>query len=237
MPTTTATWYPDVAVLAKRTATINTDGVISQTNIYEGSLSALRGLGMTVGAFIPDQIIDGLAAKINSITYATGVQSAKAQLTVEASTAFNGTGAASDTSYELEWQRVDKDIRYHPDFENMTDEQRALVDEWLRASATRRAQIVGNSPWDADCTKLKKKLARGESSYPVFVPVARKVHRDTTRPSTGDCGTIQSPPSQCGAPSGYTYVKMADRCVKQSGAWTRTQEWVGVDYADPDIYS
>jgi len=88
---------------------------------------------------------------------------------------------------------------------------------------------------------LYARLARGQTSYALYIPVARQTTASLTMPASGGVGEVDNPPAAIGAPSSsgngktYYYVKTSDRRSKQSNIWTRTQEWTGFEQVDTDI--
>jgi len=73
-------------------------------------------------------------------------------------------------------------------------------------------------------------------------PLASATTYHRARPSTnsGAVYTRQSPPTQCGAPGGSTwiYIKSADSVTKQGNIWTRREEWRGIlaSSAEANLY-
>lgn len=184
--------------------------------------------------------IDGLTVRSTDVDPGSG---GLATLTVVADNIVPG-GNVAETVYELEWVRVDKDIRFHPEWDNggklgmgtLLDTDREQIERKLRGDkVTEAISDLGYELYD--------RLLKGVTSYPIGIPVARQTNFSIVRPSSSGTWVKSSPPSGCGAPStspqtgaGYTYVKTADRIIKRNGGFERTQEWSGFEDTDPLLY-
>jgi hypothetical protein len=82
------------------------------------------------------------------------------------------------------------------------------------------------------------KRLKGIESYRLWAPVARQTIETTTLPDVNSCGVIENPPSELGAPSGYSYQRSAQRATKTGryGKWQQQQEWQGAESIDTDLY-
>jgi hypothetical protein len=215
------------------TAIKRTEDGTSKTYRWHGDYDALNTFQAT---FSTGGTYDGLTVRdVDLVPEAGGL--AMLSVTANNIVAPGSGGGGGDLSpvYELDWQRVDKDIRYHPAFVSgdyvLTNADRQEVDNCLRDP-----NIDADATLGFNAMELYQRLLRGQTSYPLFVPVARKSSYSTSRPITGDCGTQSTPPSQCGAPAGYVYVKMADKVIKRNGSYERSEEWVGFDEVDEMVY-
>jgi hypothetical protein len=185
-------------------------------------------------------MIDGLTVRSATLDPMPG---GMARLTVEIDDIVaggGGGGSGNDPVYELDWTRVDKDLRSHPKFNTggiyaLTNSEKAEVDKAIKGDAA--APTTGNK------LQLYQRLLKGVVAYPVGVPVARSTTYTITRPTATGTWIRGTPPALCGAPANnpqsgaaYTYVKTADRIIKRSGGFERVQEWSGFEDADELIY-
>lgn len=115
-------------------------------------------------------------------------------------------------------------------------------DRYKNASAKQRPLLRGEVPPGAPellamLDELAKKFFSGIESYIVGAPVARKTTRSYYTPAVGSLGAIGAP-AGFGLPSGYQWLKTADRAVRQGhrGKWERVEEWTGADKWDADLY-
>lgn len=88
-----------------------------------------------------------------------------------------------------------------------------------------------------DAKEYCQKLLRGQESYNEYTPIARLTTSSIAKPTTGACGTIATSPPVDGIPSGYKWLKTADRACKRSYKWERVQEWTGTWWWDTDLYA
>lgn len=232
------------AVLVSRECSTDHENITTQTEIYKGQLSDLTGLNKSIGGQITS-LVGGFTLYIQSLSFKTHADGAWCELTLVASNASPNSGGGGaiigpDVSFDLEWTRVDKDIRKHRAFDSdgsyaLTPEEIKQVDDKISGSYT--------GTLTSSQTELFKRLVKGETAFPIWVPVARKTWSQLAKPTDmNGCGKIESPPASCNAPAytsqgkEYKYVLMADRCTKQKGRYQRQREWMGFDDADELIY-
>ena len=235
------------ATLKSRKLTREHDYRCTQVEVYEGSVSDLVAV---TGRNVGDQfaVLDGgNTVWVRTKEIETHAQGPLGRMTVTATNWTSGGGSTVDTDYELEWMRVDKDIRSHRAFNDsgaiyeMDEADWNELAEWeAETNASKKQELYDDLSVSA--TALADRLKKGETNYPVWVPVARKSYQTITRPTTSSVGKIDTPPPQCGAPlnteygNAYFYVLMADRAVRQRGVWRRQQEWMGFDDIDLLLY-
>ena len=157
---------------------------------------------------------------------------------------------------EVEWSKIEKPIQTNPKITNSytgTQLQTAVdeLEAWRNSpqqrrrkyqiplsTLTREADPNSDADWIAltgVALNLAKKIAQGIESYLVFSPIVSRTVISKARPSTGGCGTIQTPPVPI---SGYKFLKVADSAVQQTdGTWRRTEQWQGADSWDTDLYA
>jgi hypothetical protein len=85
---------------------------------------------------------------------------------------------------------------------------------------------------------LAQKKLRGQTTYRLRAPVCRETIESMILPTSNPCDVIENPPSACQPPTGYVYVRSAQRGTKTGryGKWLQQREWEGADYVDTDIY-
>ena len=92
---------------------------------------------------------------------------------------------------------------------------------------------AGDGGWTL--SKYKELKEAGGNDYPIAFPIARVTLYSRSRWENANAVYRKSnPPTECGAPSGYTYVKIAERNQKQGRLYTQIAEWRGfhTDYAN-----
>jgi hypothetical protein len=211
------------------TFVVNTDGT-SKTYSWRGDYAAL----VTYSAsFSVGLVYNNLYIRTVELTPEDG---GLATLKVTCDNYATSGGSGTTPVYEVEWQRVDKDIRNHPYWAALLDVERDAIFEWEQDSnkTTKGAKYTALSNL---AKSLAQRIAKGETHYMIFVPVARRTTyfiSYTILPST--CGKQEIPPAGCNAPAGYTYVKMADKLIKRATGYERCEEWVGFDAVDTILF-
>jgi hypothetical protein len=82
--------------------------------------------------------------------------------------------------------------------------------------------------------QYKSLKEKNRNDYPVSFPVARVTYYSRFRKvPNGGVWQIGTPPGQCGAPGGWTYVKTASRTTKVARLYTLVEEWRGYNSTDP----
>lgn len=105
--------------------------------------------------------------------------------------------------------------------EGKTGRQRTW-DDWAAMDA---GDVTGGT-WTIDEYKQLRRL--GVNDFAMPFPIARTTLYAKYRVApNGSVNSISTPPSQCGAPSGFTYVKTASRSSKQGRLYTLVEEWRG----------
>ena len=136
-----------------------------------------------------------------------------------------------EETIEIEWSQIDKPLAQAPIFQNLKPEEIQLVEDIVSGKQSKDA--IANMS-DKLASYYEKRM-RGQSTYLVFAPVVRRTMQSSTRPSTGSCGKIDSPPVGIG---GFQFIKTADRASKSKSSkyWERSEEWLGADSWDQDLY-
>jgi hypothetical protein len=158
----------------------------------------------------------------------------------------NADDATFDPTEEVEWVQIQKELRTAPIYstggaKTLTPKDVAGADLWLgqggKADFTYTDGQGATQTLSANAQHYAAKLAKGETSYIVFAPVARLTYQSRTKPTTTACGKRGAAPISS-APSGYDYLSTADRAIRNGrfGKWTRTLEATGADAWDPDLY-
>lgn len=228
----------------KQKLSYSTDGVITGSITYEGVQADLTTARPGVGDAVT---ILAASLVVTSVEFETAANGPFCSMTVNASNATASSGTAQDTIWELDYQRVDKDIKTHRAWYTggsfaMSSADWASVTAWEAdtdaITKDQKFQALSNN-----AIQLAGRLRRGETTYPIWVPVARVTEERGSRPTTSSVGSIESPPSQCGAPSNtaagkpYIYVLMSDKATRSQGKpWRREREWMGFDAVDRLIY-
>lgn len=172
-------------------------------------------------------------------------------LVIEASsqTGVSGDATAARVQTEIEYQRVDQDIRNHPLFSEADVNKGIAAGEYALTSDQKREVEKYFNDTDLDPAALSAsqrqlydRLRRQQLSYMVFVPVVRKTTEQASEPTPQAIGQIDTGnavsaggPSQNANGKSYRYIKMADSKSKQNYRWTRREEWVGFIDVDQKV--
>jgi hypothetical protein len=164
-------------------------------------------------------------------------------------------------TWEINWQSVEKPIAQNPgllgsyagsDSENEPYRQTVAdqVATWRDAPLNRKRRFQApkanldhapsanvDADWEdlgAEALSIAKKINKGIEAYLVFAPVITLTQVYSKMPTTGACGTRNTPTVNI---AGYEYLKNGDRAVQQQDkTWQRVQSWQGADAWDPDLY-
>lgn len=161
------------------------------------------------------------------------------------------SGVVQETAYEIEWVNISRSLYEHPKFRNggsgtyeldetslmeiraweeeKDSEQKALFRFWQKDKyGNPTATLIALTTPSAK--KFAQYLSIGVDSYDDYAPVARK---STTYaggpPPTSDAGAKETPTGFPNLPTGWEWVKTADRSLRSGSQtrWVRTEEWTG----------
>ena len=149
--------------------------------------------------------------------------------------------------FEIDQVQTEKSLKQHPAFIDFTPAQWSEVKKWDEEIDNDQRQLFKFWPRDDDGKKtgpvetLTGTLTSGAKGFAVlrlkgveafldFSPVVRKTtkYRGSVAPSAADTGQKVTAPAY--APTGYEWLKTADRVSKtgtKSLEWTRQEEWTG----------
>jgi hypothetical protein len=138
---------------------------------------------------------------------------------------------------EVDWQQIQKPLESHPRYRsggaaplNSTDQ--IQIAQW-RATGTPLFASLSSHAKD-----FATKILAGETAYLVAAPIARQITNYYILLTVGaNLGTFSTVTPFGGCPGGYMWLKVTDRGRKDSAYWERTEEWLGADYWDTDLYS
>lgn len=198
------------------------------------------GIGSTFNGYKVERTSEDTLANSGYIDY-----------TVEAYYTFPSSTTQQDDDqypfYEIDQVQIEKSLKQHPAFigfdaadwqainawENESDQVlKAAYQYYLRDKdnvAAGSVQTLTGTTSTGQKAYAYLRL-RGTESFLDFAPVVRRTtkYRGTNAPSSADAGQKTSAPSY--APSGYQWLKTADRVSKQgvkSIDWIRQEEWTG----------
>jgi hypothetical protein len=229
--------------ISSRDESYTEDGKIAVTVTFTGDVDVLRSQKPATGDELAGYEDDGVV--VRSVKISRPGTGKLGTMVVEANNELSssGNGGQPDT-YELEWQRVDQDIRYHPIYAVGGDQELDRIDRAEVEYLLNHPEEASTATYDDmtdEAKHLYARLARGQTSYALYIPVARQTTTSLTMPACSGVGEVDNPPGAIGAPSSsgnsnsYVYVKTSDRRSKQGNIWTRTQEWTGFEQVDTDI--
>lgn len=164
-----------------------------------------------------------------------------------------GSAAVSNQEFpvlELDFEPVERSLRQHPGFSSFVEadfqaldlwiaetdsEQRRIFKYWKRDSEGAKTGTIQTLSTTISPVNTQQQFASlyllGVETYTDYAPVARKtsLYKGTGKPTSADIGQVIVGDPFTGVPSGYTWLKRADRAVKQGRGftWTRVEEWIG----------
>lgn len=190
-----------------------------------------------------DGYVDFYVDQVDLVQEGTGASGSGTMTIVLVSETWTGAATPDiDLTEEVEWSQIEKPIEQHPRY--LTGGAAALtaadldaIEEWRNATAAADRSSLYTA-LSANAKELADKIRRGQTSYIVPAPVARKTTKGFEAPSSSAQGVRQTATPITGAPAGYVWLGTADRAVRQGGRgkWERVQEWTGADDWDSDIY-
>lgn len=229
-------------VLSKRTVKTSNDGKQVML-VYTGTKAALEAIEPVIGS-APTGYTDVF---VRTTTIETAKAGKICELTIEADNFIGATASTFDPTEVLECQfaKVEKDIRLHPIYASggtkaLSEADRNAISEW-EADTNKTTKATKYAALSSSAAHLADRIARGQTGYDVYIPVATRTRYSGTTPIIGGCGKQDSPYSGIGAPAfsanskPYVYIKTADSKVKQSRRWQRREEWTGFEQVDTDI--
>jgi hypothetical protein len=201
---------------------------------YIGPYGTLLAASPAIGAAWGDY--EGTADTV-SIEPISGTSPLKGELVVtmvrnfEAGSSGGTPGTSKEITYEVEWTAVQRPLAEHPEF-------RSTGTYPLDATA-----LEGIAVWENDKTaenrallsssaeKYAQGIDLGIRTYDDFAPILIKTTSYVNGPpSTSDAGSKDTAPAGFpNLPSGYEWVKSADRSLKSGrrNKWERSEQWTG----------
>jgi hypothetical protein len=238
----TSDYKGTTTVLSKRTVKTSNDGK-QVTLVYTGTKTALEAIEPAVGS-APSGYTD---VYVRATTIETAKAGKLCELTIESDN-FIGASASTfspDEVLECQFAKIEKDIRLHPIYASggikaLTESDRNSIAEW-EADTNKTTKATKYADLSDNATHLADRIARGQTGFDVYIPVATRTRYSGTTPIIGGCGKQDSPYVGIGAPmfsanaKPYVYIKTADSKVRQSRRWQRREEWTGFEQVDTDI--
>jgi hypothetical protein len=201
------------------------------TRTWRGGYAKLAAFSLTVGTSL-----DGSLGKIDSVELVPdrAGKTGPGTLTVVL--------ADDEATYEIDAGTLEKPLVKHPIFaaggaHALTDADIDKIETWKNA-ATSGERTTAYTALSANAKFFVDKLRRGEESYLLPAPIARKTTRAYAKPTTYATGTRGDPGGFPGLPAGYEWLKTGDKAIRQGvrGSWERVEEWTGAELWDHDIY-
>lgn len=221
------------------TATRN-DLIIVEEGQFDYLLAGKPSIGQT---------LSGISGYTVERVDVINLEGGKGQMTIGMFQAVSG-GAASNNSnidsiFEIDWCQVEKKLEQHPRYrvgaggaKVLTTSDLASIESW-KAETDATERDTKRAALSSNAQDFVSKLEKGQDSYLIYIPVLRKTSTSYQPPTTSTCGKRETPPGFPAVPSGYTFLKTADRGQRTGSnrKWERQEEWTGFDFVDPDIYT
>lgn len=208
----------------------NTGSGNKTTRVYRGPFSALIEAQPAVG-----QTVAGSIGKVESVEIVPdgAGRAGPGTMTIVL--------ADDQETFEIEASTLEKPLEKHPLFTTgakaLSEDDLDKIAAW-KATNSAAERTTAFAALSANAKYFVGKLRRGQESYIVPAPIARKTSRSFEKPVTSATGKRGAPAGFPGLPAGYVWLKTADRAVKQGprASWERVEEWTGADEWDADIY-
>jgi hypothetical protein len=180
-------------------------------------------------------LYEGLVETV-SLVPISGTSPLQAELVVTMSRSFEssgggaGTGTATEITYEIEWATVQRPLKEHPAFragsyyELYPSDHEAIAKWEDEKTASNRGALSSNAE------RYAKGIDLGIQTYDDFAPVAIKTTTYVNGPpATSTAGAKEAPAGFPNLPTGYEWVKSADRSLKagKKNKWERSEQWMG----------
>jgi hypothetical protein len=150
-----------------------------------------------------------------------------ATLDVSADDPENTSGAVT---IEVEWLELRKELQTNPAFKDLTAEECANAKKWADDPAAYTGPSFGTG---TALSKYAALLAKGVTSWSTGVPVVRRTTRNAGGLTNGTAWVRDTPPV---APTGWEWMKTADRRVRVGGDIQKIEEWTGAKEWDDTLY-
>lgn len=206
------------------------------TRRFRGPIQTLRAGRPTAGSTMSDIDDAYRVSRVEIIADKGGSGRMIVYLSTLITSAAGGGG--NDTTHEVEWVNIEKPLIAAPYFRSgggaaLTQADHEAIETWQADRST--------SNYSALSTNAKlyaNRILAGIESFLLASPVARRTTRSSDKPSSSVCGRRQTPPNFPGLPSGYVWLKTADRAIKpgNDSPWERIEEWTGADLWDTNLY-
>lgn len=226
------------------TTTTDASGV-SMTYVFVGQKAEIDPLRVNVGSTFL------YGGKVNRTDVQYIESTGFIEYTVEVYfVATEATYESTDQQYpyfEIDYVQIEKNIKQHPDFITFTDADMVAINAWeaevnqdFKSKYQYRLRDEENKPTGETLTLSGTTSAgqkayaylrlRGVESFLDFAPVVRRTSKyfGSSAPASSDAGQKTTAPTY--APSGYEWLKTADRINKQGTRgieWLRQEEWTG----------
>lgn len=219
------------------------------TRVFEGQFEILLAGKPAIGS-----TMSGFTAFTVERVQVKNLEGDKGQMTVglfqAVSMGYLNTGLPIDPIYEIDWVQVDKPLETHPIYKNpsgtynLTDDDLVDLQTWEQEpDPVLKKAFSYNVNGDTatlgpNAQNIAKKKLKGVTSYLLFIPVLKKTSSGYQPPSTSAAGHVEVPPGFPSVPTGYTFIKTADRGQRtgKNKKWERQEEWTGFDTVDSDLY-
>lgn len=209
------------------------------TRVFRGSMDILHAMRPNVGSTMAGTLGDFLVVSVDIRPTATSevgemvvnLDNYSDENELNSSNSNNIGSSQKEATIEIEWSQIDKPLAQSPFFKSLSADDVKIVEDVI--SGKQSADVLKDKS-DKLNAYYEKRL-RGQSTYLVFSPVVRRTMQTSSQPSTGSCGKISSPPVGI---AGFQFIKTADRASKSKSSryWERTEEWLGADSWDTDLY-
>jgi len=158
------------------------------------------------------------------------------------------TGEAQEISYEIDWVAVSRSMLEHPQFrvggegvnaltkqdvidiENWKNETDPTLKAAFKYNAIRADGVPDETLLESSAQLFATGILQGFEEYEDYAPVLRKTTTLIGGPgATTQAGQKDEPAVFPGKPTGYEWLKTADRSVTQGGRkrWQKIEEWTG----------
>jgi hypothetical protein len=157
-------------------------------------------------------------------------------------------GTVAEVSYEIDWVAIERSLYEHKEFSSgsfsLTSGDKIDIACWLKETDVDAKKLfsywlrdkdgnpTGSAVYllDVNAIYFCEYILAGVEVWTDYAPVARRTRTYTGGPpSDSDAGSKTNPTGFPNLPSGYEWLKTADRSLKAGGQarWTRSDEYTG----------
>lgn len=138
---------------------------------------------------------------------------------------------------EVDGTQEEFPLEEHPLFDALSSDMKNAVKSYVAAqNDEERQKYDAKIAADATAELLRTKLLRRQEKFVLFPPVYIWTLHYLTQPAATTGGGIETPGGPITPPSGYSWLRCADKLRFTGTYWELTRKWIASFLIDSDIY-